>query len=143
MSMNPRYLLFKKPLTKTMQELKEIEKKAKKDNVGMWAENEESDNEILDNTPLYTVPEGHYFLMGDNRDNSQDSRVSHVVGFVPYENIVGRADFLFFSTDGSAGLFEIWKWPWSLRYNRFFGDIDPIRPPAEETDEATAQSAQE
>lgn len=88
---------------------------------------EESDSEVLDNTALYTVPEGHYFMMGDNRDNSQDSRVGHAVGFVPYENIVGRADFLFFSTNGHANLFEVWKWPWSLRYERFFGDIDPVR----------------
>ncbi len=88
---------------------------------------EEGDSEILDNTQLYTVPENHYFMMGDNRDNSQDSRVSHMVGYVPYENLVGRADFLFFSTNGSAGLFEVWKWPWALRYNRFFNDIDPVR----------------
>lgn len=88
---------------------------------------EEGDGETLDNTPLYTVPEGHYFMMGDNRDNSQDSRVPGAVGFVPFENLVGRADFLFFSTNGSASLFEIWKWPWALRYNRFFNDIDPVR----------------
>ena len=86
-----------------------------------------SDYESLDNTPLYTVPEGHYFMMGDNRDNSQDSRVNHVVGFVPYENLVGRADFMFFSTNGSARLFEFWKWPGTIRYNRLFKDIDPVR----------------
>ena len=97
---------------------------------------EESDNDILDDTPPFVVPEGHYFMMGDNRDNSQDSRVPHVVGFVPYENLVGRADFLFFSTDGSASLFEIWKWPWALRYRRFFNDIDPVRL---NVDEETAQ----
>ncbi|MGB0719825.1 MAG: signal peptidase I, partial [Bdellovibrionales bacterium] len=89
---------------------------------------EESDQEPLDNTPIYEVPQGHYFMMGDNRDNSQDSRVPHAVGFVPYENIVGRADFLFFSTNGKAGLFEFWKWPWAIRYSRFFMDIDPDRP---------------
>ncbi len=88
---------------------------------------EVSDYEALDNTDLYTVPEGHYFVMGDNRDNSQDSRVASLVGPVPFENIVGRADFLFFSTNGYAHLFEIWKWPWSVRYNRLFMDIDPIR----------------
>ena len=98
---------------------------------------EESDSEILDNTPVFEVPEGHYFMMGDNRDNSQDSRVPHVVGYVPYENIVGRADFLFFSTNGTAGLFEFWKWPWTLRYERFFNDIDPVRlaQPTEEPSE--------
>ncbi len=88
---------------------------------------EVSDYEALDNTDLYTVPEGHYFVMGDNRDNSQDSRVASLVGPVPFENIVGRADFLFFSTNGYAHLFEIWKWPWSIRYDRLFMDIDPGR----------------
>lgn len=88
---------------------------------------EESDSERLDNTPLYTVPEGHYFMMGDNRDNSQDSRVADHVGPVPFENIIGRADFLFFSTNHYARLIEIWKWPWSIRYGRLFMDIDPVR----------------
>ncbi len=88
---------------------------------------EVSDYEPLDNTDLYTVPEGHYFVMGDNRDNSQDSRVASLVGPVPFENIVGRADFLFFSTNGYAHLFEFWKWPWSIRYDRIFMDIDPVR----------------
>ncbi len=88
---------------------------------------EVSDRENLDNTSIYTVPQGHYFMMGDNRDNSRDSRVAEIVGPVPFENIVGRADFLFFSTDGKAELFEFWKWPWSIRYDRLFMDIDPIR----------------
>ena len=58
---------------------------------------EVTDNGPLDNTPVFTVPEGHYFFMGDNRDNSQDSRVTRSVGPVPYENLIGRADYLFFS----------------------------------------------
>ncbi|MGZ9108442.1 MAG: signal peptidase I [Micavibrio sp.] len=91
---------------------------------------EESDEGPLDNTPEFTVPDGHYFVMGDNRDNSQDSRVQNLVGFVPYENIVGRASFLFFSTNGYANLAEVWKWPWSIRYSRLFNSIEPVRPPA-------------
>lgn len=88
---------------------------------------EEIDDDTLDNTPLYTVPEGHYFMMGDNRDNSQDSRVSRTVGPIPFENIVGRADLIFFSTNGYAKLHEVWKWPWSLRYERFFKAIRTVR----------------
>jgi len=102
---------------------------------------EESDYEFLDNTEVYTVPEGHYFMMGDNRDNSQDSRVMSVVGYVPYENLVGRADFLFFSTNSYATVFEIWKWPWTVRYRRLLMDIDPIRPPKDEEAVGAAESA--
>jgi signal peptidase I len=70
-----------------------------------------------DNSPVYEVPAGHYFMMGDNRDNSQDSRFRQV-GFVPAENLIGRAEILFFSTDGSAALWEIWRWPAAVRYSR-------------------------
>lgn len=77
----------------------------------------------LDNTDVYSVPEGHYFAMGDNRDNSQDSRVLSEVGFVPRENLVGRAEILFFATNGSARIWEIWKWPWAIRFGRFFQSI--------------------
>jgi signal peptidase I len=89
---------------------------------------EEGDNEALDNTDVYTVPEGHYFMMGDNRDNSQDSRVSELVGYVPLDNIVGRADFLFFSVDEDASLFKPWRWPFDIRYSRIFDGINPVRP---------------
>jgi signal peptidase I len=58
------------------------------------------DNGPLDNTQVYEVPPGDYFMMGDNRDNSQDSRVLSAVGYVPAENLIGRAEFIFFSTDG-------------------------------------------
>lgn len=97
---------------------------------------EVSDYEALDDIDPITVPEGHYFAMGDNRDNSQDSRVAHLVGSIPFENIVGRADFLFFSTNGYAALPEFWKWPWSIRYNRLFMDIDPVKVVPEQPTEA-------
>jgi len=70
----------------------------------------------LDNTQVFTVPEGRFFMMGDNRDNSADSRVD--VGYVPFENFVGKAEIIFFSTDGSARIWEFWKWPFAIRYNR-------------------------
>lgn len=88
---------------------------------------EETDNGDLDNTPLYKVPQGHYFVMGDNRDNSQDSRVQDFVGFVPFENIVGRAEILFFSIDKKAQLFNPFSWPDTMRFGRIFNKIGPIR----------------
>lgn len=89
---------------------------------------EESDSEGLDNTREFTVPQGHYFMMGDNRDNSQDSRVQDLVGFVPYENLVGRADVLFFSIDQTGSLFKPWTWPSAIRYERLLDGIGPVRP---------------
>jgi signal peptidase I len=85
---------------------------------------ERGDEGMLDNTPPYLVPAGHFFAMGDNRDNSQDSRVLSEVGYIPAENLVGRAEILFFSTDGSARWFEIWKWPTAIRYGRLFNTFD-------------------
>ena len=76
-----------------------------------------------DNTQEYVVPEGHYFMMGDNRDNSQDSRYQNVVGFVPIENFVGRADIIFFSVSPDASLLEVWRWPFAIRWSRFFNLI--------------------
>ena len=84
---------------------------------------EAGDGGSLDDTKVYVVPDGHYFAMGDNRDNSADSRVLSQVGFIPAENLVGKAQFRFFSTDGSARLWEIWKWPFSIRYSRMFSGI--------------------
>ena len=74
-----------------------------------------------DNTREFQVPPGHYFMMGDNRDNSADSRLS--VGYVPDENLVGRANIIFFSIAGKASPLEIWRWPTELRPMRFFNVI--------------------
>lgn len=76
----------------------------------------------LDNTGVFTVPEGHYFFMGDNRDNSTDSRVPLAaggVGFVPYENLIGRAGRVIFSSSGRSMLF-FWTW----RGDRFFEKLE-------------------
>ena len=80
------------------------------------------DNGIADNTQLFRVPENHFFVMGDNRDNSQDSRFISTVGFIPYENLVGKAQFIFFSLE-NARFLQIWKWPNSIRYERIFQKI--------------------
>ena len=82
------------------------------------------DNDTLDNTPIYEVPPGHYFMMGDNRDRSQDSRVLSEVGYVPFRNLVGRAEFLFFSHDENASLIKPWTWPTSIRYRRIFDGVN-------------------
>ncbi|MGX1099051.1 signal peptidase I [Amorphus sp. MBR-141] len=76
-----------------------------------------------DNTRVYEVPAGHYFMMGDNRDNSSDSRVLSYVGYVPYENFVGRASIIFFSIREEAPVWQIWRWPWDVRWNRIFDTL--------------------
>ena len=75
-------------------------------------------NAVGDNTREFVVPAGHYFMMGDNRDNSADSRFD--VGFVPLENFVGRAEMIFFSIGGDSSPLEIWKWPAHMRFDRLF-----------------------
>jgi signal peptidase I len=81
------------------------------------------ENSEYDNTQPYIVPSGHFFMMGDNRDNSNDSRVSPTnggVGYVPFENIIGRAQILFFSIGEGGQAWQVWRWPWSVRWSRLF-----------------------
>ena len=78
--------------------------------------------QTVDDTPVYHVPVGHYFFLGDNRDNSSDSRISQSrggVGFVPFENLVGRADRVLLSSAGRS-MFAFWTW----RGDRFFEGIE-------------------
>jgi signal peptidase I len=74
-----------------------------------------------DNTGIFEVPLGHYFMMGDNRDNSQDSRFLAQVGYVPEENLVGRATIIFFSN--SKPTWQIWHWPKSIRLGRLLKTV--------------------
>ena len=77
----------------------------------------------LDDTPVYVVPEGHYFMMGDNRDNSSDSRVApemQGVGYVPAENLVGKAEIILLSWHPGASIFKPWTWVLDARPSRFF-----------------------
>ena len=80
------------------------------------------DTARFDDTRVFVVPAGHYFAMGDNRDNSADSRAFRN-SFVPAENLVGRANFIFFSIDGGHGILELWSWPSNARFDRLLDAV--------------------
>jgi signal peptidase I len=84
---------------------------------------EVSDDQPLDNTAEYVVPEGHYFMMGDNRDRSQDSRVLSAVGYVPLDNLIGKAEARFFSVKDNRAPWAVWEWPETLRLDRMFQSV--------------------
>jgi len=78
-----------------------------------------------DNTREFVVRPGHYFMMGDNRDNSDDSRFS--VGNVPAENLIGRANLIFFSIGNDASAWQLWRWPFDTRWGRVFSFVQTIK----------------
>ncbi len=81
------------------------------------------DNGFYDNTIEYAVPPGHFFMMGDNRDNSTDSRVLSAVGYVPSQNLIGRAQLIFFSIAEGEQAWQVWRWPFAVRWNRLFSIV--------------------
>jgi signal peptidase I len=84
----------------------------------------ETDQGFANNTPVFTVPPGDLFMMGDNRDDSEDSRfMDGPVGYVPLENVIGPADVIFFSIHLDHPFYEFWEWPFEIRWDRMFHPI--------------------
>lgn len=92
------------------------------DNGVKYATLDQTQNGRGDNTREFIVPEGHYFMMGDNRDNSLDSRFD--VGFVPAENLIGRASIILFSLGNDASFLRFWDWPSNMRWDRLFKGVE-------------------
>jgi signal peptidase I len=82
-----------------------------------------SDDAQLDNMGPYVVPAGHYFMMGDNRDRSADSRVLNQVGYVPLDAIIGKAEARFFSIKNNLPPWQLWQWPANVRWDRMFQSV--------------------
>jgi signal peptidase I len=84
----------------------------------------ETDEGFANNTPVYKVPPGDLFMLGDNRDDSEDSRfMDGPVGYVPIENLIGPADMIFFSINLQYPFYEFWEWPFEIRWDRMFHTI--------------------